>query len=366
VFCSDAPGRGPSSEFWVFTLNNPTAADEAHLQALTTVGDGVAYLVYGREIAPGTGTPHLQGFICFTSRQRRGQLLATGRYSGVCKALGTHRAHTELKVKNSTFAQVSEYSKKDGDFYEYGTLPVDQRTVGVKSKRPGKCEEFVAAVRDGERDQRVLLERFPGVFRSREFVQFVLAMYAPLPVLPAIVLYPWQHHAVSVMNAPPSARKIHFYVDLLGNGGKTTFARWLVATYGSGVQILRPSTLENMAHVLSVDAHTVVMDVPRECTDRIQYSFLEGMKDGLVFAPKYQSCMKTFATALRVLVFLNAAPLFTALSADRYDCHVVPPDPSSPLDAAADLLLSRSAYPVHFVVAQGPVTPTNGVVHQVL
>lgn len=46
---------------WVFTWNNYTAEDEAYIQGL----EKVILLCYGREIAPTTGTRHLQGVIRF-------------------------------------------------------------------------------------------------------------------------------------------------------------------------------------------------------------------------------------------------------------------------------------------------------------
>nr|WAE42401.1 MAG: replication associated protein [Cressdnaviricota sp.] len=45
---------------WKFTWNNATEEDEAKLQRLE-----VTYIAYGREVAPTTGTKHLQGYIIF-------------------------------------------------------------------------------------------------------------------------------------------------------------------------------------------------------------------------------------------------------------------------------------------------------------
>lgn len=60
--------RRERSKNWVFTLNNYCLADEERLQALG--GDEhVNYIIYGREVAPTTGMPHLQGFIQFKSRK---------------------------------------------------------------------------------------------------------------------------------------------------------------------------------------------------------------------------------------------------------------------------------------------------------
>lgn len=50
---------------WTFTLNNWTEEDYA---LLAEFASETRYAIIGKEIAPGTGTPHLQGF--FRLRQR--------------------------------------------------------------------------------------------------------------------------------------------------------------------------------------------------------------------------------------------------------------------------------------------------------
>ena len=56
--------QGPSykGRYWVFTWNNPVfSPDELHT-AFDRVG-GVDYLVFQKETAPTTGTPHYQGYV---------------------------------------------------------------------------------------------------------------------------------------------------------------------------------------------------------------------------------------------------------------------------------------------------------------
>lgn len=86
---------------WCFTINNPTEADEAALRALGA--DKVARLVVGRETAPTTGTPHLQGYVRFIKSVRRGQC---------CLALG---GRARVVPRNGTEEQASAYCMKDGE-----------------------------------------------------------------------------------------------------------------------------------------------------------------------------------------------------------------------------------------------------------
>lgn len=102
------PERGRS---FVFTLNNPVPADEQRLRRLDTV-----YLVFGREVAPTTGTPHLQGYVYFAN----GKTLSAARTT-----LGCH-----VEPARGTPTQCIEYCKKDGDFFESGVPPLDPRRRG--------------------------------------------------------------------------------------------------------------------------------------------------------------------------------------------------------------------------------------------
>jgi len=85
---------------WVFTLNNYSPADEALLQSMP-----FTYLLYGRELAPSTGTPHLQGYIQLKTKLRR---------SALCKLI---QCHWE-PAKGDVFSQ--DYCKKSGDYVELG------------------------------------------------------------------------------------------------------------------------------------------------------------------------------------------------------------------------------------------------------
>ena len=48
------------------------------------------------------------------------------------------------------------------------------------------------------------------------------------------------------------------------------------------------------------------------------YSFIESVKDGLVFSPKYESRMKYYAR-VPVVVMMNQEPNTSLLSIDRYE-----------------------------------------------
>lgn len=107
-------GSATQSRFWVFTLNNYTPAECERLDSLVSEGR-CSYLCYGEEIGAG-GTPHLQGYIELSSRQRRGQL------SGLD---GLRRCWIDLRRGSSS--QAIAYCQKEGKFKEFGTPSVSRQ-----------------------------------------------------------------------------------------------------------------------------------------------------------------------------------------------------------------------------------------------
>ncbi|AUM61670.1 Rep [uncultured virus] len=99
---------------WCFTLNNP----KAPIQFNEVTMD---YLIYGNEVGE-SGTPHHQGFVIFKQQKRIANLKDI---NGL--------AHWE--IANGTNQQAADYCKKDGDFLEFGTLPVEPRIAGNKANK---------------------------------------------------------------------------------------------------------------------------------------------------------------------------------------------------------------------------------------
>lgn len=129
-----------------FTLNNYT---DEHIAAL---GDLQArYLCYGKELAPSTGTRHLQGFVYFANPRS---------FASVCALLprGVH-----LDISNGTPQQNKAYCEKDGDFHEQGELPVDAQQKGVLAAE--QWTEIVALARLGQFEQIYL--KYPSQYGTR-------------------------------------------------------------------------------------------------------------------------------------------------------------------------------------------------------
>jgi len=113
------------SRGYSFTINNYTAKEIDSVLALEAT-----YIVFGFEQGTQTQQPHIQGYVHFH------QQIA---FNSVKKMLPT--AH--LEAARGSPEQNRTYCSKEGEFYEFGELPIQ-----------GKCnmERIVAAMKDPHQD----------------------------------------------------------------------------------------------------------------------------------------------------------------------------------------------------------------------
>lgn len=119
-----------TSKRFCFTVNNPKA--DAH-EILSEVD--CRYVCYGTEVAPTTGTQHLQGYIVFKANKT-----LVG-----CKKVLPPGCHIEI-AKGSTPENI-RYCSKEGTPYERGEAPLSKTKVAELSK--DKWTAIIAASKEG-------------------------------------------------------------------------------------------------------------------------------------------------------------------------------------------------------------------------
>ncbi|WBG01478.1 replication-associated protein [army ant associated cyclovirus 4 P8A-3.2_1] len=127
---------------FVWTWNNYTEEDIETAKSFLT--SKCKYGIFGKEVAPTTGTRHLQGFCNLTKPMR---------FNAIKKHL-----HHSIHIEKAAGSDVDnkEYCSKAGDVFETGSPH--------KQGRRSDLESVVAAVQAGERDQRKLAEINPAVY----------------------------------------------------------------------------------------------------------------------------------------------------------------------------------------------------------
>lgn len=158
------------AKHWCLTLNNYAQEDVELYQAIGTARDGIDYFVFGRETGE-SGTPHLQGYVSFTRKQRLSQV----------KSIFGSRVHAE-KARGSP-EQNKKYCEKDGDFFEYGDCP-----KGRGSRTD--LSAALASVKAGA-SRRLLLEEHPIAYsRAHRMLNDALLIYSrPRDWAPYVRIY---------------------------------------------------------------------------------------------------------------------------------------------------------------------------------
>jgi len=120
---------------------------------------------------------------------------------------------------------------------------------------------------------------------------------------------------------PRFGREIHVYVDEKGGWGKTITTKYFIDQMNA---IVVAGKTGDAAYAIAqrIEQHKpipiVVFDVPRG--GRCNWHAVEKIKDGCLFATKYESGMLRFNSP-HVVVFTNEWPDLSRLSADRWVVH---------------------------------------------
>lgn len=146
----------PGAKHWCFTSYAETVVyDESKM----------LYLLFGVESCPKTGRRHLQGFVSFKNRTT----LVSAK-----KALNDPSAHLEIKSRNSTIQEATDYCKKEGNFEEHGVMP-DEQTVGLTAanqKRKFDYEEADRLAREGNYEEissELRIKHWSNLVKIREY-----------------------------------------------------------------------------------------------------------------------------------------------------------------------------------------------------
>lgn len=158
---------GKRSYGFCFTTNNYSEECEARIKALDC-----RYMVFGREVAPTTGTRHLQGYIHFICQKSWSKVRKI--FSGVIQS--------DVRPANGSAQQNLDYCiKNDKAYFEKGTIPMGQAEKGKKGAE--KIALMWEHAKKGE------FEKLPvSMIKTAEYVH---AKYGPKPVNRSVLDNKW-------------------------------------------------------------------------------------------------------------------------------------------------------------------------------
>ncbi|AXH76167.1 MAG: putative viral replication protein [Cressdnaviricota sp.] len=166
---------------------------------------------------------------------------------------------------------------------------------------------------DNERDYCAKDETHDGVFRTE------WGFPKPLKILKKEDFYDWQVQMDNCLSYEPDDRTIYWVYSKNGGMGKSTFCKYLAYTYnavicGKG----NYSDIINIMFNANMDnTNLVVFDLPRNNGNKVSYSALEAIKNGMICNTKYETGNKLFNPP-HILIFANDEPEWEAMSEDRF------------------------------------------------
>ena len=135
---------------WVFTLNNPQDHGFPRF-----IKETMIWLRYGEEIAPTTGTPHLQGVVHF----KNPRVMPTELYPW-CRS--AHWEHMGGSIRSNLAYTGKEGSEEKGTLHEFGDRPISNKEAREKGAAATK-ERYLEIIRLAkEGDWATIESDYPG------------------------------------------------------------------------------------------------------------------------------------------------------------------------------------------------------------
>lgn len=208
---------------WIFTYNNyPEDAVETMENRFKELN--ILYII-GKEIAPTTGTPHLQGYFESEKRIRPTEALKLDKKIHYETAKGTREENLR-------------YCSKDKKYITNFNLELELENT-------------------------------------------------ELEILKDEQLYDWQKEIIEIIKTKPDKRTINWYWEPDGCCGKTEFGKYLAYKYNAIP--LEGKKNDILYCAAEFQSRLYIWDLERDMEEYISYSALEKIKNGFFMCAKYES-----------------------------------------------------------------------------
>lgn len=151
---------------YCFTIHNYTKSNLKRFHVLAAALEKHHYICYGLEVAPDTGTKHIQGYIELNQAQRFTYL---HKYFNFTRNGKLNKFH--IDIANGTAEQNKKYTSKDGDFYEFG----EPLTQGARSD----LREIKAAIKEDPKSLKAVVDEYGNNYQQLKYAEALPKYYLP-------------------------------------------------------------------------------------------------------------------------------------------------------------------------------------------
>ena len=277
---------GSKYRYYLFTFNNYHKYD--YQKAIfDKLRDIVEWAIINYEIAPTTGTKHLQGAVCLKDPIRL--ISFVGLFP---VGIWARNAWHVPKVIN--YCRKETTRDPEHDTLIMGNVPDPQKITekGIPKPEKIKPEEVktIEHLRNWQKTiETLFIDKEAG---DREPIHWFYSSKGKIGKT-ALLRYLWKHHPNSTI--------------YLRDASDNDIFNHLLNSYNSGM--LNSKT-------------TLLINVPREKGNKINYNMLESIKDGLLFNSKYETQQALFNPP-HIVIMANAPPLMETLSIDRLKVYEI-------------------------------------------
>jgi len=137
-------------------------------------------------------------------------------------------------------------------------------------------------------------------------------------------LFLWQQKIEADIILEPDGRTIKWIWDRDGNTGKSSFCKYMYIKHG--VPTIQGGKMSDIINIIyNLDMHVVRMvliDIPRCNENKVSYSAIECILNGMITNTKFETGLKVFNPP-HIVVLANFPPREEKLSADRWKIYKI-------------------------------------------
>ena len=310
---SNSQGRERPSKYrrWAFTINN--YSEEEPWRTVETLAEQktIKFLVVGREVAPSTGTRHLQGYVEYFSCRS---------FQGVTRHLfAIFNGNAHIEVAHSTQSENFTYcTKEDSDPFIFkgqkkdNGAAVEKASIGEMAEMAAKQGTEACKTAYGM-DYYVSKQ---AVDKAANAVRSDIALTVLKEQYENATLKKWQDVVMKLIEMQGD-REILFVIDEIGNQGKTWLTQYITLTKEG--QCFDSTNKKDVAYALNPEKKIFIFDMTRATEPKMSLQILESIKNGIVFSGKHESGTKIVAGAKEVVMANSFTEMHEAqLSCDRF------------------------------------------------